>query len=61
MTMHRENGVFNFQLRIPVKKESGSSNRYAALAKLDNDRDDGLRIFIGRDGGEIHRRTRKTE
>ena len=49
MKMHRENGVYNFKIRVPVKRgepldrangETRLRNRYAALAEWDNERDD---------------------
>ena len=49
MKMNRENGVYNFRIKVPVKKrepldrangETRLRNRYAALAEWDNERDD---------------------
>ena len=42
MAMQRENGVYNFKIRIPVKKECDLYNRYAALAEWDNPEDKGF-------------------
>ena len=38
MEMHRENGVYNFKIKVPLKKEQGGGvelrNRYAMLSEF---------------------------
>ena len=45
MAMQRENGVYNFKIRIPVKRECDLYNRYAAFAEWLNDADEVAKGF----------------
>ena len=45
LAMQRENGVYNFKIKIPVKRGVDLHNRYAALAEWANDMDGEAKDF----------------
>ena len=55
LEMHRENGVYNFKIKIPVERDVGArtsiNNRYAALAEMEEfDKYGGSGQFFQRQG-----------